>query len=112
MKAEKSLVVGTLAAIGASVCCIGPLILLLLGVGGAWIGDLIALERYRPLFIGLTLIFFGLAFRQLYLVPQVCTPGAVCAAPIALTRQRIIFWIAAASMSALLAAPTLAILFI
>lgn len=29
-----SLVVGALAAIGASECCIGPLVLLALGIGG------------------------------------------------------------------------------
>jgi copper chaperone CopZ len=28
-----------LAAIGASVCCVGPLLLLMLGIGGAWIAQ-------------------------------------------------------------------------
>ena len=37
--------IGAIAsAIIASVCCIGPLVLLLLGVGGAWAGSLTALE--------------------------------------------------------------------
>ncbi|MGR5415051.1 mercuric transporter MerT family protein, partial [Vibrio astriarenae] len=30
------LVAGVLAAIGASVCCVGPLVLLALGIGGSW----------------------------------------------------------------------------
>ena len=42
----------------------GPLVLLALGIGGAWIGTLTPFEPYRPLFIGLTLIFLGLAFRK------------------------------------------------
>ncbi|MFX8832921.1 mercuric transporter MerT family protein, partial [Acinetobacter baumannii] len=62
---KSSLLAGTLAAIGASVCCVGPLILLALGIGGSWIANLTAMEPYRPFFIGLTLLFLGLAFRQL-----------------------------------------------
>ena len=31
------LIAEILAAIGASVCCVGPLVLLALGVSGAWI---------------------------------------------------------------------------
>lgn len=74
-----SLIAGVPAAIGASVCCVGPLVLLALGIGGTWVGSLAAMEPYRPFFIGLALLFLGLAFRKLYLVPQVCTPGMPCA---------------------------------
>lgn len=45
-----SLIAGVLAAIGASVCCVGPLMLLALGIGGSWVGSLTAMEPYRPLF--------------------------------------------------------------
>ncbi|SAL06740.1 putative mercuric transport protein [Caballeronia arationis] len=31
-----SLITGVLAAIGASVCCVAPLVLLALGIGGMW----------------------------------------------------------------------------
>ena len=65
----------SLTAIGASVCCVGPLVLLALGVGGTWVGALTMMGHYAPLHPGLTLLFLGLAFRKLYLVPQVCTPG-------------------------------------
>ena len=77
LSAKGSLWAGILAAIGASVCCVGPLVLLALGISGAWIGNLTALEPYRPIFIGLTLLFLGLAFRRLYLVPPVAvvSPG-------------------------------------
>src|SRR5881398_1114070 len=57
LNAKGSLVAGVLAAIGASVCCVVPLVLLALGIGGAWVGNLTAFEPYRPLFIGLTLLF-------------------------------------------------------
>src|SRR6059036_480237 len=88
-----SLVAGVLAGIGASVCCVGPLVLLALGIGGAWIGNLIALEPYRPIFIGLTLAFLGLACRKLYATPEVCAPGMACADPTVLRRQRTVFWV-------------------
>ena len=108
LDAKSSLFVVVLAAIGASVCCVGPLVLLMLGIGGAWVGNLTAFEPYRPFFVGVMLIFIGLAYRKLYLVPQVCAPGAACADPLVLKRQRLIFWIVAVLMLGLLAVPMLA----
>jgi len=105
LNANKSLLAGILAAIGASVCCVGPLVLLALGIGGAWIGNLTAFEPYRPLFIGLTLLFLGLAFRKLYLVPQTCAPSTPCADPQTPKRQRLIFWSVAVLLLGLLAVP-------
>lgn len=106
-----SLIAGILAAIGASVCCVGPLVLLTLGIGGTWVGTLTAMEPYRPILIGLTLLFLGLAFRKLYLVPRLCLPGTPCADPRTIKRQRLIFWIVAVLLLGLLAVPSLARLF-
>jgi mercuric ion transport protein len=107
----KWIVGSVLAAIGASVCCVGPLLLLALGISGAWIGTLTRMEPYRPWFIGLTLLLLGLAFRKLYMVPQTCAPGAACADPRVRRRQRLIFWITAVLLLGLLAVPWLAPLF-
>jgi mercuric ion transport protein len=76
--AKLALAGGVLAGIGASACCVGPFLLLSLGIGGAWIGHLTALEPYRPIFIGLTVLFFVLAFRKLYLAPLNCTVKDNC----------------------------------
>jgi mercuric ion transport protein len=111
MTGKKTLIAGVLAAIGASVCCVGPLVLLALGVSGAWAGNLTAMEPYRPIFIGLTLLFLGLVFRKLYLVPQVCAPGMPCANPHTLKRQRLTFWSVTMLLLALLAVPRFAPLF-
>ena len=105
------LVGSILAAIGASICCVGPLVLLALGVSGAWIGSLTALEPYRPIFIGLTLLFLGLAFYRLYLARPVCTPGSACANPRMLKRQRLTFWIVAVLVLGLIAVPWFAPMF-
>jgi mercuric ion transport protein len=111
-KSKGSLVAGVLAAIGASVCCVGPLVLLTLGIGGAWVANLTALEPLRPWLIAATLVFLGLAFRRLYLQPQVCEPGAVCADPIVVKRQRLIFWLVTVALLALLSVPWLAPFFL
>ncbi|MCI4427947.1 MAG: mercury transporter MerT [Burkholderiales bacterium] len=111
LNVKGSLVAGALAAIGASVCCVGPLVLLTLGIGGVWVGNLTALEPVRPFFIGVTLLFITLAFRRLYLVPQVCEPGTPCADPRTMKRQRLVFWLVVVILAGLLAVPWAAPLF-
>ena len=94
-----------LGAIGASVCCVGPLLLLSLGIGGAWMSALTSMESVRPFFIVLTLIFIGLGYWKLYLQPDNCDEGEVCAIPEVKQKQRIVFWIGSALILLLLAFP-------
>jgi len=68
-----------LAAVGASVCCVGPLLLISLGIGGAWMSAFTSMETVRPYFIILTLIFIGLGYRKLYLIPDSCEEGEASA---------------------------------
>jgi len=95
----------------ASAAWRGPLVLFTLGVSGAWIGSLTALEPYRPIFVGLTVPFLAGAFHRLYLAHQVCTPGSACADPRTLKRSRMIFWIVAILVLGLIAIPWIAPLF-
>lgn len=90
---KTTLVGGVLSGIGASACCVGPLLLLSVGIGGAWVAHLTALEPYRPLFIALTVLFLGLTFWKLYLMPASCTAGDGCNADRARKVQRILFWV-------------------
>jgi mercuric ion transport protein len=101
-----------LAAIGASVCCIGPLVLLSLGIGGAWMTTLTSMEAVRPVFLIATLVFIGLAFRRLYLVPDYCETGDACASIAVRHNQRIFFWVGSGFLIALLAFPWYAPYFI
>lgn len=100
-----------LAAVGASVCCVMPLVLLALGIGGAWVANLTALEPARPFFVAVTLLFLALAFWRLYLVPQACETGTACVMSQARRRRRLIFWVVAVALLALLAVPSAAPLF-
>lgn len=102
---KRTLLAGTLAAIGASACCVGPLVLLALGISGAWISYLTALEPYRPVFLVLTLVFLGLAFRKLYLQPATCTVDGGCATPTTRRNQRILFWVVSLLLLALVTFP-------
>src|SRR5579863_7445924 len=111
LNAKTALVGGMLASIGASACCVGPLLLLSRGIGGACIGNLAALEPYRPVFIALVLVFLGLAFRQLYFVKQTCDSEANCAADRSRKAQRLIFWITAPLILGLVAVPWLTPIF-
>lgn len=106
-----AIIAAVFAAIGASLCCIAPLVLLALGIGGTWISSLVALEPYRPIFIMITLIFLFMAFRKLYLLPQQCTPGDVCTIPSVLRNQRIIFWVVSLILIVLLTFPYYGLVF-
>ena len=76
-----ALLTGGLAAILASTCCLGPLVLISLGVSGAWISNLTVLEPYRPIFIGAALIALFFAWRRIWRPVTACAPGEVCALP-------------------------------
>ena len=106
-----STIAAAIAAVGASLCCIGPLVLLTLGIGGTWISYLTELEPYSPIFAGITLIFLFLAFRKLYLIPRQCAEGDSCALPNTLHNQRAIFWIVAVVLIALLTFPYYGLIF-
>jgi mercuric ion transport protein len=73
--------VGGLAAILASTCCLGPLILVTLGLSGAWIGNLTKLEPYRMYFVGFAFVALLLAGLRIFRRARACEPGEVCALP-------------------------------
>src|SRR5712691_6897979 len=108
-----TLVGGAVAALLSSLCCLGPLVLVMLGVSGAWIGNLAALEPYRPLFIGVAVVCLGLAYRSMYRAPaaETCAPGTVCALPQTQRLYKRLFWGVSALVLAALTFPYLMLLF-
>jgi mercuric ion transport protein len=106
-----SVLAGAAAALGASACCAGPLLLVMLGVGGAWGSQLVALEAYQPWFIAATVAFLGYAFYRLYLRPAQCAPGDVCATPATRAKQKALFWVVSVLAAALVSLPLYAPVF-
>ena len=93
-----ALFVGGLAAVLASTCCLGPLLLLALGLSGAWIGNLTRLEPYRPFLIAAALVALFFAGRRIFRPAQECGLGEICTVP----RTRQIYKILFVTVSLLL----------
>lgn len=89
---KTSLAMGTIGAVLAAGCCLGPLLLVMLGVSGAWIGNLSALEPYRPVFIGIALIAMFIAWHQIFRAQDNCNPKTICAAPKPRFVYKLGFW--------------------
>ena len=85
-----------LGALLASACCVIPLVLVTLGVSGAWIGSLTALEPYKPYVATVTLVLIGLGFWQVYFrTKPACEPGTYCARPESSVISQVVLWFAA-----------------
>jgi len=88
---------GIIGAIVASSCCIVPLVLVTLGVSGAWIGNLTALEPYKPHFLAVTAILLGAGFWHVYFKPKrACADGTYCARPRSGRITQTALWLATA----------------
>lgn len=103
-----ALLAGGLAAILASTCCLGPLVLLMLGVSGAWIANLTALEPFRPYFIGATVLALVVAYRQIFRPVAACRPGEVCAVPHVRTTYKALFGLVVVLLAIALSYPFVA----
>ncbi|WP_180735761.1 mercuric transporter MerT family protein [Paraburkholderia sp. PGU19] len=106
-----SLLAGAAAALGASACCAGPLLLVVLGVGGAWSSRLAALRPFQPLFVPASVAFFAMAFHRLYIRAGKCAEGQACSVLSMRYRQRVVFWVVVAAALALMSFPLYAPLF-
>ena len=92
------------AAAGASVCCVLPVVVALAGVGSAALGA--TFEPYRPYLTGATLLLLGFAFYRAYRPDQTeCAEGESCAVPNNRRRQRLLLWIVSAVAILLLTFP-------
>ncbi len=93
-----------LSALAASTCCIGPLLLALLGVGSA--GALVKLEPYRPYFTALAVAALAMGFYFSYRKKKSPTDDCRCEAP-AHRGPRILLWLSTVVVAALIAMPYL-----
>ena len=92
---------GILGALAASSCCIVPLILFSLGIGGAWIRNLTALAPYKPWFVAGTTGVLGYGFYLVYWKPRrACADDSACARPIPSRLVQTALWIATVLVAA------------
>jgi copper chaperone CopZ len=75
-KTSVSTIGGIVTAVVASLCCIGPVVLTLLGIGS--IGAFAVFERYRPYLVGATLLLLGAAFYFTYRKREVQCADGTC----------------------------------
>jgi mercuric ion transport protein len=104
---------GILAALGAASCCVVPFALFTLGVSGAWIGNLTALEPYQPAFAAIALACLGYGFYLVYRKPKVaCAEGSYCASPSSSRLAKIGLWTAFVLVLIAVGSPHIAALFL
>jgi mercuric ion transport protein len=78
---------GLLAAVAASSCCLVPLALFGVGVGGAWIGNLTRLASFQPYFLGLAGACLVAGYWRVWRARTACADGASCARPLPVRAQ-------------------------
>src|SRR5258708_4550154 len=110
MRKERLTAVGSvIAAIATSACCIGPVVAVTLGVGSLAAAS--GLEKWRPLFLGMTFVLLGGAWYLTYRKPkaQGCAEGTACAVGPGGKGGKFVLWIATALAGALAALPVYAV---
>ncbi len=103
-----ALIAGGLAAILASTCCLGPLLLIMVGISGAWIGNLTLLAPYRFVFIGAALLALFFAWKSIWRPTETCDPAKVCAAPKVKRTYKVLFGVVVALVIVALGFPAIA----
>ena len=74
---------GVLGALAASSCCLVPLVLFGLGVGGAWMSNLTRLAPYQPYFLAGTAASLGAGYWLRYRSRNAaCADDQICARPL------------------------------
>ncbi len=104
MKEKAFVGASMLAALAASMCCILPIVFVLLGVGVAGAAGFFA--TWRPLLLAITFLLLGLGFYFSYRRPRhPCEPGSACELPTANRAGRLWLWIATALVALFAAFP-------
>lgn len=90
----------------ATSCCVLPFALFTVGITGAWMGRLRALEPYQPYFLGLAVACIAGGFYAVYRKPKVdaCEDG-YCARPASRRVAKAGLWLSSAVVLLVIAWP-------
>jgi mercuric ion transport protein len=105
--ARAALAAAAAAALLASACCLAPLALVLVGVSGAWIGQLAGFEPYQPYFLIGAAVALAYAGRKIWSAPA-CDDGRPCAVQAGKRAQKFFFVAVAGLMALVLGFPLIA----
>ena len=111
-RSNLSLATSVVAGVGASVCCVLPLVLVMAGLGGSWLATLKIIEPFRPIFVAAAVLALFFAWRGIFRTAEVCEPGQACADPRVQRRRKAVFWVVAAMVIGLLTFPYYAVVFV
>ncbi len=85
-------------------CCLGPLALVVAGLGSAGFG--LVLLPYAPYFSGAALVFLGISFHLTYRRSgAACEPGSACAVSTPSKWQKLMLWATAGAVVAMSVLP-------
>lgn len=93
------------AAFIASLCCVGPIALAVLGLGG--VGLFTALGEYRPYIMAGTVVLLALAFYFTYKKREVACEDGTCKVQSAAKWNKIAVWVGAVVVTSFLIFPYL-----
>lgn len=104
MKSEKFALGGAIAAaFGASLCCIGPVVFALLGLGA--FGAASVFESLRPYLLAVAVLALAFGFYRVYFQREQCAPGEACATKPVSKMNRAALWVALVTVSAFALSP-------
>lgn len=82
---------GVFAAIASAICCVGPLVLTIMGVSGAAV--LAKFDVLRLPMIIVVIVLFAAAGFYLFRKKEVCDPGSICADPKKYKKMVMAYWV-------------------
>lgn len=104
MKSEKFALGGAVAAaFGAGLCCIGPVLFALFGLGA--FGAASVFESLRPYLLAVAVLALAFGFYRVYFRREQCAPGEACATKPINKVNRAALWVALIAVGAFALSP-------
>lgn len=87
----------------ASLCCIGPVLFIALGLGS--LGAFAVFEQYRPILLGVTALLLGIAFYFTYRKREITCEDGTCKLASGSPKAKVLLWIVALFALGFMSAP-------